>query len=92
MYVCMSLFSFFFRFGLHLATKKDMHYQIYSLINANFRLQFNYCSLVWMFHKNKIINLNKRCLGLVSSFKKNLEVQICTNSFSKPEGLCNRDF
>ena len=71
------------------------------LMNSCFRSQFNYCFLVWMFHSrtinNKIKHLYKRYLRVVDSektsfFEKVLETQTCTNSYSKPADLCNRDF
>ena len=41
------------------------------LMNAFFRSQFSYCSLVWMFHtrrlETKINHLHERCLRLVYS-------------------------
>ena len=52
------------------------------LMNAFFRSQFNYCSLVWMFHvrrlDKKINHLHERCLRIVycdytSSFEQLLE-------------------
>ena len=70
-------------------------------MNSCFTSQFNYCSLVWMVHSftvnNKIKLLDKIYLRVVysdktSSFKKVLETQICTNSYSKLADLYNRDF
>ena len=71
------------------------------LMNSCFTSQFNYCSLVWKFHSctinNKIKHLYKICLHVVysvkiSSFEKVLEMQISTNSYSKPADLYSRDF
>ena len=71
------------------------------LMNSCFTSRFNYWSLVWFFHSptinNKIKHLYKRCMRVVysantSSFEKFLGTQICTNSYSKPTDLCNKDF
>ena len=54
------------------------------LMNASFKIQFNYCSIIWMFRSrslnNKINRLHERCLGIVYN-----------NKHSNFEKLLNKD-
>ena len=56
------------------------------LINAIFKSQFNYCSVIWMFHSrllnNKINKLHKRCLRMICNDKRsNFEELLIKDNF-----------
>ena len=55
-------------------------------MNSFFAAQFNYCSLLWMFHSrrnnNEITHLHERCLGLIYSDKSSSYEELLKRNWS----------